>query len=254
MPTTTPPRRLLRNLCLPVFAVALFLVAPASVAQIPDEFKNLKVLPENISKGELVGTMRGFASGLGVRCSHCHPGPDNLQGMDFASDELETKQVARAMLKMTRAINETLLPATKRESLTRVECVTCHRGLTDPRSLAGVLMEVVGESGVPGAVEHYRELRQKYHGTGSYDFAPGTLHGMAETLAQDGRDLDGAIALLRLNVEFNPDAALSHLLLGQLYASRGDNASAGAALRRVLELEPDNRRARQALEALQKPE
>ena len=78
-------------------------------AQIPDEFTNLKLLPKDISKGELIGTMRDWAVGLGVRCSHCHVGPDNLQGTDFASDKKKSKQTARRMLKMSRAINGDLL-------------------------------------------------------------------------------------------------------------------------------------------------
>ena len=43
--------------------------------------------------------MRNFASGLGVRCDHCHVGgnPDTLEGFDFASDAKEAKQVARAI-------------------------------------------------------------------------------------------------------------------------------------------------------------
>ena len=93
------------------FAAALILGAllvagvPATHAQIPDEFTNLKVLPKDISKGELVSVMRGFAGGLGVRCNHCHEGPGNLQGMDFATDDKESKRTARAMMLMVKAIN-----------------------------------------------------------------------------------------------------------------------------------------------------
>src|SRR5688572_15830688 len=92
------------------FALLMLLAADASLSsyvyQIPAEFTNLQVLPKHMSRRDLVETMRGIATDLGVRCTHCHVGPENLQGMDFASDEKRTKQVARTMLAMTRAIND----------------------------------------------------------------------------------------------------------------------------------------------------
>ena len=81
---------------------ALGLLVAASMlaeAQIPQTFKNLQALPKDIPRAELVSTMRGVAGGLGVRCTHCHVGPDNLEGMDFASDEKPTKRAARLMIR-----------------------------------------------------------------------------------------------------------------------------------------------------------
>jgi len=46
----------------------------AVVAQFPEKFTNLKVLPMDISRKELESTMRGFAFALNVRCNHCHVG------------------------------------------------------------------------------------------------------------------------------------------------------------------------------------
>jgi len=160
--------------------------------------------------------MRSFASALGVRCTHCHAGPTagSLEGVDFATDELEPKKVARAMWKMTDAINGKLLPATGRSSLTQVRCVTCHRGVTDPEPIEAILARAVAESGTAAAVEHYKELRQEYYGTGAYDFSAGTLLAVAEKLAQEKQDADGAITLVRLNLEYDPAAAASYLLLG----------------------------------------
>ena len=109
-------------------------VGPAS-AQIPDEFTNLTVLPKDIGKRQIVAIMRNFASSLGTRCHHCHVGedPNSLKGSDFASDAKETKQVARAMMKMTSEINDRLMPTIGRESPLRVRCVTCHAGLDKPQ-------------------------------------------------------------------------------------------------------------------------
>src|SRR5688500_19371611 len=36
------------------------------------EFKNLQVLPPDITRDQLMATMRSFTRGLGVRCNHCH--------------------------------------------------------------------------------------------------------------------------------------------------------------------------------------
>jgi tetratricopeptide (TPR) repeat protein len=230
--------------------------APPAEAQIPDEFTNLKVLPKEISKRELVSIMRNFAGSLGVRCSHCHVGESttSLEGFDFASDEPEPKRVAREMMKMTRQINDEALPATERKSLTRVRCVTCHRGLEEPETLDKLLLGVVEEEGVAAAQERYRELREKYYGSGSYDFSAGALNRVAETLAQEKSDVDGAIAVMKLNLEFNPDAAYSHLMLGQFYATKGDKEAAVSAVERSLELEPDNQWAKRMLERVKASE
>ncbi len=228
--------------------VLVCLMAAPAAAQIPDEFTNLEIFPTDIGKRELVSAMRQFAGALGVRCNHCHVGPDNLEGMDFATDELEHKRVARAMMQMTDAINNKLLPTTGRDSLLRVRCVTCHRGIEKPEQLDDILAAAVEEDGVDAAVERYQELRDKHYGTGSYDFSAGTLNGLAETLAREKNDLNGAIQVLELNVELNPDAADSHMMLGQLHMLKGDKDGAVAALQRALELEPENERAKMMLE------
>ena len=51
-------------------ALALLLGTAPGAAQIPDEFTNLKLLPKDIEKRQLIGTMRDWAGGLGVRCNH----------------------------------------------------------------------------------------------------------------------------------------------------------------------------------------
>jgi hypothetical protein len=235
-------------------AALLFAITGAPQAQIPDEFTNLTVFPEDIRKRELVSIMRGFVGALGVRCDHCHVAktPGSLKGMDFASDELEPKKVARAMMKMTTEINSKLLPATGRRSLMRVRCVTCHRGLTEPRSLDQILLETVKTQDVAAAAKRYRELRDEYYGTGAYDFSAGTLNHVAETLAAD--DAVGAIELLKLNLSFHSESAYSYMMLGQLQAMNGDKEAAATSVERSLELEPDNPRAKRMLERLRSSE
>ena len=97
--------------------------------------KNLQVLPKDIPRAELLLTMRSFATALGVECSHCHvfvaPGdPTN----DFASDSKTPKLVARLMIGMTAEINQKLAANINKpgDEITRVQCLTCHRGATIP--------------------------------------------------------------------------------------------------------------------------
>ena len=66
---------------------------------LPDTFTNLRVLPTNISKRDLLSMMKAMSIGLQVRCSHCHVATDDLSEADFASDEKPTKVAAREMLR-----------------------------------------------------------------------------------------------------------------------------------------------------------
>jgi hypothetical protein len=72
---------------------------------IPDKFTNLKVLPPNIEKSELMAIMKGFCRTFKVRCSHCHVATDDLSSADFPSDEKPTKQSARELLRSLKEIH-----------------------------------------------------------------------------------------------------------------------------------------------------
>jgi Photosynthetic reaction centre cytochrome C subunit len=97
------------------------------------EFKNLQVLPSNIEHDELIATMRGFARALGTRCEHCHVEnpPGSKERFAFASDAKKEKNVARTMIRMTRAINTEYLPRVDAK-VQKVACITCHLGHTEP--------------------------------------------------------------------------------------------------------------------------
>lgn len=229
----------------------LMMVSLPAEGQIPDEFSNLTVLPKDIEQRRLVNIMRSFASSLGVRCIHCHVGEsaDSLAGFDFASDEKPAKNTARVMMRMTRKINNELLPEIGKESTRQVTCETCHRKLNKPETLNQVLATAVEKDGAEGAVEEYRALREEYYSEGVYDFGPAPLNRAAEILAWRRDDVEGAITVMELNVEVNPGIANSHLLLGRLHLQKGDREAAAAAFERALELEPDNRWAKSQLEA-----
>lgn len=230
---------------------AVTTVAPApSNAQIPDEFTNLTVLPKDISKRELVQIMRAFSGALGKRCIYCHVGedPSNLGSFDFASDEKQTKKTARIMMKMTTDINGTYLAELEKDNTIRVRCITCHRGVNEPETIDKVVLAAAEEKSVNEAIVRYRELRKEYYGSGSYDFTAGPLTTVAETLAD--KDLPGAIEIMKVNLEFNPDDAFAHLFMARLYQASGDKAAAIASAEKSLELEPDNKWAKGLLQKL----
>jgi tetratricopeptide (TPR) repeat protein len=233
-------------------ALAALVTASVAAAQIPDKFTNLRVLPKDIPRNQLVQTMRGFASALGVRCQHCHVGtvPEDLRTFDFASDDKERKKVARVMLRMTQEINTRLLPQTGRTPLLAVQCITCHHGLAKPEPLVDVLAAAVQKEGVEAALKKYGELREKYYGRDAYDFGAPSLNMLAERLAAE-KNLEGAIAVQEFNVKVNPDIATSYGLLANLYQQKGDRAAARAAIEKAIALEPGEAFYKRRLQELQ---
>ncbi len=121
-------------------ALALSIVACAAMnrqkAQPPKDddlhFHNLQVLPQNISRDDLIMTMKRFTQALGVQCNHCHvPLPNDPKKFDFRSDAKPFKNDARIMLRMVNTINHDYV-ARVPDVYTRVTCWTCHRGKTQP--------------------------------------------------------------------------------------------------------------------------
>src|SRR5436190_383574 len=110
---------------------------PAQPAQAPfamPPFKNLKVLPKDIARPQLLSTMKLFAQSLGVRCTYCHVGEEGkpLSTFDFASDAKEHKKTARGMIQLVAHLNADHLPAITGLPDAKVTCYTCHRGSTKP--------------------------------------------------------------------------------------------------------------------------
>src|SRR5579872_2827875 len=99
-------------------------------------FRNLKVLPKDISSKDLQDIMADdFEDGLGVSCGFCHAGAPGGHGLDFASDAKPEKSIARAMMRLTLALNKRYFrvrkPMIGSEALA-VTCSTCHRGQPFP--------------------------------------------------------------------------------------------------------------------------
>lgn len=99
------------------------------------QWKNLKVLPQNISEDSLKGLMRGYNAALGVKCNFCHAENPETKKMDFASDAKKEKDFARHMIVMTRELNAKNFNwenAKNPEMINVVTCVMCHRGNESP--------------------------------------------------------------------------------------------------------------------------
>jgi len=100
------------------------------------QFHNLQVLSPNMTRDELISTMRGFTRALGTRCEHCHvqTATEPHETFDFPSDAKPEKNVARTMIRMVRSINGDFISKLPKdeEGPQTVACATCHRGHTIP--------------------------------------------------------------------------------------------------------------------------
>ena len=204
---------------------------------------NLQVLPKDMSRQDVVVQMQAIAQALGVQCGYCHV-------EDRASDEKPTKNTARVMMRMTADINQKLgsaitKPATE---LTRVECVTCHRGVSIPKQLSTVLLDTEAQKGVKAAIDQYWDLRKRYFGRQSYDFGEMSLVDVAQKIVQEKPD--DALALLETNTTFFPQSGRTYFVMAQAYNAKKDKAKAIENLERAVVLDPQNQQAKRLLEQL----
>jgi tetratricopeptide (TPR) repeat protein len=199
---------------------------------------------------DLSQNMQAIAQALGVGCDYCHVA-------ERGSGKPEPKKdIARAMMTMTRDINAKIkaaIPAAEAEPVIaepviEVQCVTCHRGVPVPRQLPEILSQTLRTQGAAAAIEQYRELRKQFYGRQAYDFGENTLIGMAQQITSS-RPSD-SIALLQLNLEFYPRSAGSYAEIAFAYTRKLDDDSAIANLEKALEIEPNNGVLRGQLEQL----
>src|SRR3954462_6324247 len=147
---------------------------------------NLQVLPKDTSQQDVVAVMQQSARALGVGCTYCHveqtapllsveeqqaaqaaaaanPQQGGGRGrgrgrggpqMDYAADDRRTKRTARFMLSMTNNINARLdaaihPPASSGQAraVVHVQCMTCHRGVTNPQQLSDLLRQTMLSKG-----------------------------------------------------------------------------------------------------------
>jgi tetratricopeptide (TPR) repeat protein len=221
----------------------LLIVTDSATADLFDDPKNLKVLPEDTSTEELRQMMRSISQGTGNRCSACHVGEveADLSTYDFSLDDKEKKAKARKMIKMVQDINSSLANAFPNadEPLVAVTCATCHRGQSKPEMIEDVLMHALHDDGLDHAVAKYRELRDRYYGGYTFDFSERMLMRIAEDLgAQD--ELDAAMGFVNLNLEYFPESSRSYVLRAQVLTEQGDIDAARRDYETALGMEPDS--------------
>lgn len=217
--------------------------------------KNLKVLPKDTPRRDVVRMMEGFSGSLGVRCEFCHadpPGPGKFP--DFASDEKENKEKARVMMRMVGAINgEYLTKLEEGEKPPSITCETCHHGAKEPpEPLATMLTATASSKGVPAAFDQYSDLKAKFGDAGLYDFRAGTLLRVAHALSEDKHTDEGLAVLKQTKVLFPQSSDVAAALGGALIQA-GDKAGGKAELERALSIDPNNMGAKFGLERLNNP-
>jgi len=235
-------------------AVGIFSLWPGTGAnaQVPEKFTNLQYFPKDIDHEQLIQTMRGFSFALGARCQYCHMAKDGdpPEKRDFASDEKDTKKAARAMLRMVDAINQDYVGKLASQTKNRVSCVTCHHGLTKPRTLNSVLAETLDTKGIPDAIAEYKDLRSKYYGGAEYDFGETALNLLGESLMHSGKAKEAA-AMMELNGEVNkPLSGWGSSVLAMAHVANKDFDKAKADFQGILEKDPENKWAKQQLDKL----
>jgi tetratricopeptide (TPR) repeat protein len=175
--------------------------------------------------------MQTIARSLGVSCDYCHTA---ARGSGAPEPK---KDIARQMMAMTRDLNSRVQQATG-DASARVECVTCHRGVPIPRQIGDILFDTLRTKGVDAAIAQYRDLRGRYYGRQAYDFSEEALADLADRIVT-GRP-DDAIALAKLNLEYNPKSARSYSTIGFAYTRKFDDETAATYYEKALEIEPDN--------------
>jgi tetratricopeptide (TPR) repeat protein len=172
--------------------------------------------------------------------------------MDFAADDKEAKKTARVMLEMVAAINRDYISKVPDTPPIQAQCITCHHGLTKPRTLNSVLAEAVEQKGIDSAIALYHELRQKYYGGAQYDFGEISLNQLTEALLAQKKTKE-ALAIMEMNFDSNhPDSVWSYHVLAMTHEADGQTEKALANYRKVLELHPDDDWAKQQIVTLSK--
>jgi len=227
-------------------ALPAFAQAPAQ-----DAPKNLQVLPKDWTRAQVVAVMQNVNAALGVGCDYCHVMPQGSPP-DFASDDKPEKLAARAMMKLTGELNTNLVAALERPAadVTRVGCITCHRGVPEPKQLAEILASTSAEKGFAAAATQYNELKGKYYGAQAYDFSESGLIATAQPLVP--ARADEAIQFLNLNLTLFPQSARTLVALANAQVAKKDTAGAIGSLEKALAIEPNNAAARRQLDQLRR--
>ena len=234
--------------------IALVFAAPLAAQQFqPKKLENLKVFPKDIPVRALLDTMGSFTRALGVRCNYCHVGNEGepLSTYDFPSDQKPEKNKAREMLRMVGAINGEYLTklVDRRTPSINVTCMTCHRGVAQPRPIQQIVLSAYESAGADSAEAVYRALRARYYGRAAYDFGEVPLADVGAALRARGKTAD-ALRFYVLNTELTPNSAFAFRQAADIQLASGDTAAAIRSLQRAIAINPNDRQAKGALEKL----
>ncbi len=121
--------------------IGFFIFSGIAVTHAPQnekpEYKNLQVLSKKISDDDMDFVMQSFSVNLGANCLFCHPGKQNGSefSIDYVTDVLQNKRVAREMLKMTIKVNNKYFNTRmtgRMNTRGKIWCKTCHMGSPVP--------------------------------------------------------------------------------------------------------------------------
>lgn len=117
--------------------ISCIVIGTAAIQQPSNPYRNLQVLPRDISEQRLDSIMDTYNRALKVGCDFCHSKATDLTGLstsndlDFAKDN-GMKDNARRMMRLTIDINKTNFnyDTIKKPDylLNVITCNTCHRG------------------------------------------------------------------------------------------------------------------------------
>jgi hypothetical protein len=118
-------------------------IAATHPTQEDPHWKNLKIIPKNTNDDQMERIMTQYKKQVGVGCDYCHPytKPDVFpKRVDFGSEELPAKKIARDMMRMTDKLNKKYFKYKNDYSFESfmnqvITCKTCHRGLPKPRNI-----------------------------------------------------------------------------------------------------------------------
>ena len=119
-----------------LFIIVLLGVAATTTTMHKNLYKNLKILPKDISEAAMDEIMDvQFGDALGVKCDYCHAKDAGATDLNYASDANSKKDIAREMMTMVLQLNKINFQVKKPligDSLMVVNCYTCHHGATFP--------------------------------------------------------------------------------------------------------------------------
>lgn len=208
--------------------------------------------PSVLPPGDALQQMQQVSAALGVECGYCHANLEQRgRPTPLTASGKPRFEVAREMFMMVAEINRTVQTATSKNGAeaTRVQCVTCHRGVAIPKQLSEILTATAVQQGPAAAAAQYRELRREYYGRQAYDFSDTSVATFAERLARVRPE--AAVALMQVNIEFYPQSSLSYMVLGFAQTQTLEYFGAMESFRKALELDPTNNSARGRLAQLE---